>query len=213
MTYRTCGRERGVIVELTPFGARGLFSRPLKSIATSSVCFGDLLGARARMLTERLWEAPSWPERFRVLDFWLSEWMFDSPSLPRQVQGALTEIGRRSGRVAVGDLAEHAGWTRQHLCARFREEIGLSPKTIGRIARFHRAIQLIARPDPPRWSDVAVACGYADQAHLNLDFRALAGRTPTELTNPGEADIWMSVRANTALQAARQELGPGAASS
>ena len=204
MSYRTAGRERGVIIELTPLGARALFGCPLEDIATSSVGLGDLLGARARRIAERLWEARDWTDRFRLLDFWLSEWMLDGPGLPSQVQGAWIEILRRSGSVRVGDLAERTGWTRQHLTARFREQIGLSPKTVGRIVRFHRAIRLIARPDPPCWSDVAAACGYADQAHLNLDFRALAGCSPTELVAPGAYEVYLGARTTTALYVAHE---------
>jgi AraC-like DNA-binding protein len=204
MSYRTSGRERGVVVELTPLGARALFGCPLENITTSSVGLDDLLSVRARRLAERLWEAQDWAERFRVLDFWLTEWMLDCPGLPTQVQGTWREITRSSGRARVGDLAERAGWTRQHLTGRFREQVGLSPKTLSRIIRFHRAIRLGARPDPPRWADVAAACGYADQAHLNVDFRALAGCSPTELVAPGAPEVYLGVHTTTALRIAHQ---------
>jgi AraC-like DNA-binding protein len=204
MSYRTSGRERGVVVELTPLGARALFGCPLEDITTSSVGLDDLVGARARRLAERLWKARDWAERFRILDFWLSEWMLDGPGLPGEVQGTWGEILRSSGRVRVGDLAERAGWTRQHLTARFRQQIGLSPKTLSRIIRFHHAIRLSARPDPPRWTDVAKACGYADQAHLNVDFRALAGCSPTELVAPGAPKVYLGLHTTTALRVAHE---------
>jgi len=86
-----------------------------------------------------------------------------------------------SSRVRITELAEEAGWTRQHLTSRFRTEIGLGPKTVARVARLHRAVSLVGRPTPPSWAEVAHRCGYADQAHLNRDFRSLTGCTPTEL--------------------------------
>jgi AraC-like DNA-binding protein len=132
-------------------------------------------------LAEQLGEAGDWSERFRVLDDRLAGWMRDGPELAPPVHAAWQQLVRSAGRTRIGALAEQVGWTRQYLNARFREQIGLSPKSAARIARLHRAIHLATRPNPPRWSDIAAACGYADQPHLNLDFRALTGMTPTEL--------------------------------
>ncbi len=39
---------------------------------------------------------------------------------------------------------------------------------------------LRARPDV-RWNDVALACGYADQAHLSREVRDFSGQTPGAL--------------------------------
>jgi AraC-like DNA-binding protein len=85
-----------------------------------------------------------------------------------------------AGRLRISALADEIGWTRQHLNARFRDQIGLTPKTVARVARLHHAASLLAGPSPPPWSEVAVRCGYADQPHLNRDFRALTGCTPTD---------------------------------
>jgi transcriptional regulator GlxA family with amidase domain len=45
------------------------------------------------------------------------------------------------------------------------------------VLRFSRA-HAMARVAPPAWADIAAACGFADQAHLTREFRALAGATP-----------------------------------
>jgi AraC-like DNA-binding protein len=181
MAYEQTGRERGVIVELTPLGARALFGLPLRELTNTSVDLADLMGSRAHLLAERLAEARDWPQRFRVLDDRLTAWMRDGPGLAAPVQGAWQQLVRSAGRTRISALAEQVGWTRQHLSSRFRDQVGLSPKTAARIVRFRRAVRLGTGPNPLPWAAVAATCGYADQAHLNLDFRSLSGLTPTGL--------------------------------
>jgi AraC-like DNA-binding protein len=71
------------------------------------------------------------------------------------------------------------GWSRRHLAARFRDQVGLPPKVVARVLRFQCALRLMGTDGGPAWSDVALACGYYDQAHLNREFRSLAGCAPT----------------------------------
>jgi AraC-like DNA-binding protein len=90
--------------------------------------------------------------------------------------GRILETG---GTMPIGLIAARLGWSRKHLVSRFREEVGLGPKTVARIARFGRAQAMAARGGETGWADIAAACGYADQAHLIREFTALAGSTPS----------------------------------
>ena len=60
---------------------------------------------------------------------------------------------------------------------RFREEIGLTPKSAARVFRFERACRLI-KDERPRLAQVASACGYYDQAHMTREWNALTGCSP-----------------------------------
>jgi transcriptional regulator GlxA family with amidase domain len=84
------------------------------------------------------------------------------------------------GDVAVQRLAEGVGWSRRHLASCFKEDIGMSPKTAARILRFERVTALLRTGAAASLADAAYDCGYADQAHLNRDFRAFADATPTD---------------------------------
>jgi AraC-like DNA-binding protein len=186
-------RDHGVVVELTPQGAYSLFEMPLQYLTNAKVDLTDLLGTRAWRLGEQLGECANWEDRFRLLDDQLTAWMRDSRELAPEVYRAWQQLVTSSGRAKASALAQELGWSRQHLNARFHQQVGLAPKSVARIARFYHAIQLATVPAAPLWSDVAAACGYTDQSHLNLDFRALTGSTPTELLAPGSRfdDVFM----------------------
>ncbi|MBM7776462.1 AraC-like DNA-binding protein [Actinokineospora baliensis] len=170
------GESRGIGVTLTPPGAYALFGLPLRELTNLTVPLADLL--RIDLLREQLAEAATWPDRFRLLDAYLLARLQHGPALTRPVEGAWRRM--MSAPVSVGALAEASGWTRQHFHARFREQIGLAPRTVARIARLNRAALMLARPEPPPLAEVAHACGYVDQPHLNRDFRTLTGCTPTD---------------------------------
>ncbi|NWM54945.1 helix-turn-helix domain-containing protein, partial [Escherichia coli] len=57
-------------------------------------------------------------------------------------------------------------------------ELGFAPRTYLRLLRFREALQDIQRRDDSL-ADTAAARGYADQAHMARDFRALAGMPPS----------------------------------
>ena len=85
------------------------------------------------------------------------------------------------GRRSIDDVARELGISERHLRRAFHGVVGLGPKTYARIARFQRALAM-GRATPGRWSEVARATGYFDQAHLTADFRELA------LVPPGATD-------------------------
>ena len=87
----------------------------------------------------------------------------------------------RAARAAsrITALAKEIGWSRKHLVNRFRSELGLAPKPVARMMRFHRACRLARTGDARGWAGIAAESGYADQAHLVREFSTLAGETPT----------------------------------
>jgi AraC-like DNA-binding protein len=64
----------------------------------------------------------------------------------------------------------------RRLRRRFVQAVGYGPATYLRVSRFQRAVALA--PYAPGLAALAAAAGYADQAHLSRDVRALTGLTP-----------------------------------
>lgn len=165
-------------VDFTPLGAYRFLGRPMHELAERMVPLDDLGDPAISDLGERLGGERSWQRRFRLAEAALLPRLLGSGGASPAVARAYARIVATGGDVRVADLAGEAAWSRKHLAARFREEVGLTPKTVARIARFGRAQALAANGGATGWADLAAACGYADQAHLVREYTALAGSTP-----------------------------------
>jgi AraC-like DNA-binding protein len=80
--------------------------------------------------------------------------------------------GLRAGR-PVAKVAEETGLSERQLLRRSLTAFGYGPKTLARVLRMERALALAGSGIPP--ADVAARTGYADQAHLSREVKALAG--------------------------------------
>ncbi|HET7716052.1 MAG TPA: helix-turn-helix domain-containing protein [Bauldia sp.] len=175
---RSSGASHCLQIDFTPLGAHRYFDRPMHELTGRMVPLDDLEDPTLRDLRERLGEARSWSRRFVLAVDAVSRRLAESPAPAPATAWAYDRIVATGGAVRVAAIAERLDWSRKHLAARFREEVGMSPKTIARIARFNRAQAMAASGEAGGWAEVAAACGYADQAHLVREFAEFAGATP-----------------------------------
>jgi AraC-like DNA-binding protein len=90
--------------------------------------------------------------------------------------------GARAGH-PVGAIADALGLSPRHLQRRCKFAYGYGPKTLARVLRLQRAVAL-ARAGSP-FAEVSASAGYADQAHLSREVKALAGVSLGALLTPG----------------------------
>lgn len=99
------------------------------------------------------------------------------------VRFALEELKKRPTQRSIADLARHSGWSERRFSQIFREQVGFAPKTWQRLQRFQRATEQIQARPGVAWAEMAIQCGFYDQAHLANEFRAFAGIDLTAYTN------------------------------
>lgn len=173
------GAASCIRVDFTPPGARRFFNLPMHELAGRMVAFDDILGSEAVALCDRLSGEPDWEQRFDIVEAFLADRILKLARQPLPTDRAFERLVRTGGVERIGTLAAKLGWSRKHLAAKFHDEIGLTPKTVARMARFNRALFQARRQGGGRWAELANECGYADQAHLVRDFKAFVGASPT----------------------------------
>ena len=170
-------RYASIDLELTPLGAWSVLGVPLGELERHTIRLEDAFGADGRRLEDQVHDARDWDARFDAVERFLLTRADAGPRPTPAVAWAVERLWQTEGRERVEKLAMQLGCSRRYLHARFREQVGLAPKTVARLIRFGAVRRRIERA-PARWADVAYECGYADQSHLNRDFRELAGTTP-----------------------------------
>jgi len=146
-----------------------------------------LLGDRVLQLRQRLLEAGSPGICFALLEQWLLERLANGGDPHPAIIEASRILLATHGQTDLRTLSQRTGCSREYLIRRFREQVGLTPKSYANILRFNRALEL-ARLPKASWTHVAHDCGYYDQAHLVRDFQRYAGRTPATLLRDQRPD-------------------------
>ena len=175
------GFQQGLQVNLTPIGARLLFDIPMSELTGRIIPIRDILPARHRNLVERLQDVTDWDERFQLLDKTLADCLTEAHEKTRIVSWAVRRIEESGGVLDLRVLARELGYSHKHVITMFRDQVGIPPKLLARIVRFHRLVKYIRNGGNRRWADLALEFGYYDQAHLVRDVRQFTGITPTQV--------------------------------
>lgn len=152
--------------------------RPMDEIADGIADLDDIVVRAMVGLHDRVASKSCWSDRFDVVHGFVDE----SVAVHRgsaEVRQAWWMLSSTGGRAGVGELCSATGWSAKRLRARFRREIGVTPKQAGRLIRFGLAHDRLTAGVAP--SIVAAEGGFADQSHLHRDVLGFSGMTPGEL--------------------------------
>jgi AraC-like DNA-binding protein len=167
------GPGRFLSVSLVPWAAYSILGVPMHQLVDSVVELRDVArGLLAGLRGQR---------DLRKVAAFLGDRITHGHACAGEVIDAWNELSRVAGRISVGALAKQVGLGQRWLEARFREQIGLSPKVAAKLFRVRNARGLLAAGNPV--ARTAAECGYYDQAHLCREFKAVTGQTPTQFTS------------------------------
>jgi AraC-like DNA-binding protein len=188
------GRQHGVQVRLGPLAVYALFGAPLDELSQHAGGVMDLYDLGAGDWGPRLGAARSWDLRFALLDELLTARLARHSADPTpEVAHAWCRLRSTHGSARIGDLVDESGLSHRAFVSRFRRQVGVGPKTAARVLRYERATALLEQ-GARSVAEVAAVSGYADQAHLDREFAALAGRSPTRLVKDRAGSGYQSVR-------------------
>ena len=167
-------------VRFRPGGVSVFLPMPASELTDFAAATGNLWSAEGLRVEQQVFEAPDSGARSRAIERFLLARTRPDRAARRGVDAGVALILGGRGAVSIASVAAGIGKSRRQLERAFSESVGVSPKTLARLARFQNVLRRSGR-GAPRWAELAAECGYADQAHLIREFKEFAGESPAGL--------------------------------
>jgi AraC-like DNA-binding protein len=166
-------------IRFNPGGTLPFVRMPLHEVTDQVVDLGGISSTLERDLLRVTSRSSVLSEKIRAIEEFLTTDLTNSKHDSSSMSIAARIIESR-GLVAVEELAMDAGISSRQMERRFLSDIGVGPKLLGRIIRFQQVFRAVEQSNNA-WAEIAIACGYYDQAHLIRDFNQFAQQTPAVL--------------------------------
>jgi AraC-like DNA-binding protein len=166
-------------VHFRPGGAFPFLRMPAGELRDTTVSLDTLWGSGAVDLRDQLLEASTHEARFEILERVLLSELTRGFERHGAVGFALRRFMADPQMPTISGVTEQIGLSPRRFIQVFRDETGFTPKVFCRIRRFQQALDLMEGRKNVEWANVALDCGYFDQAHFIHDFRAFSGINPS----------------------------------
>jgi AraC-like DNA-binding protein len=167
-------------ISFKPGGAYPFLQLPLSELHNHIGALDAIWGRFAAEIRERLYDVPTIPARFALLEQFLLSRLREPPEGLRSMHYALAQIAQQHGSLSIRALSDDMGMSQNHLSTQFKRLVGGTPKDLARLYRFKHVLKSINPTQPVDWTRVAHQARYYDQSHFNKDFMAFTGNTPSD---------------------------------
>lgn len=176
----TVQQERTFGIAFQPGGAFPFFREPASETLNRSMPLDCAWGSASREVREKLLATRRIEEMFCAAENELMRRITRPLALHPAVAFARREICRAPHVATVARVVQQTGLSQRRFIELFHEQVGTTPKAFCRVRRFQRVLSSVHGAKEAEWAQVALDCGYYDQAHFIHDFRAFSGVTPAQ---------------------------------
>lgn len=173
--------EVGVVsARFEPAGAARFFRLPYEKMVDQILDFEKIEPSLTATLQEHVSQAKTPKEKMQVLESMLTERLQSQKDSQEDifVRQACRYIMDSGGEYSVQEIVKLIGYSERQLERKFKKQVGISLKTLSRIARFQKFITLSKSKEYSSLADAAMFCGYYDQSHFIRDFTQFSGVSP-----------------------------------
>ena len=166
-------------IEFSPLGAYLFFHLRQSEIKNRSFLLTDVLNKNALQIEEQIANAQDVNLKVKLLLQFLF-YLFRKSNNDLIFEYCVNKIIYSKGNISIQQLANETGYSNRWINMKFDERLGLSPKNLSSIFRFHNYYSAMIKEDERILKSKAFFDFYYDQSHFIKDFKRYTGLTPTQ---------------------------------
>lgn len=175
------GHVNTFAIRFYPYGFANFVALPIEQLANKETPIEDLFGKpTAIALEKQIIQAKDTRERIQIIEAFLLDQLKQETTLDKIVQTTINALLSSKGNAPINSILQNDKSKRRQLERKFKKQIGISPKQLGKLIRLQTALKLVLNKDRERLTDIAYQCEYYDQAHFIKDFREFTGINPRD---------------------------------
>ncbi|MDB5489308.1 MAG: AraC family transcriptional regulator [Reyranella sp.] len=175
---KVAGHTAVIGIRFRPGAASAWLGLPLSEIVGQRIDLGVFWGRRAAEISRRIGDASTAGAKMQALQAALCPIASDLDRPGHQMEFVFDALKAGPGMAAILERLDVSPRSLRRHC---HEAFGYGPKTLHRILRFQRFLDLAKGHESKGLADLAFAAGFSDQAHLTREVRRLTGFTTSAL--------------------------------
>lgn len=174
------GKGRVFGIKFKPGAFYPFVKVPVTRFTNTSVSFRDVFGTDCKALEVAILAQEDEGEMVALAETFLHEILPEQDKHVSDINEIVNYIIAHREITSVEDVVSQFKLNKRTLQRIFRQYVGVSPKWVIQRYRLHEVAERLAGGESVDWPRMVVELGYADQAHLIKDFKAVVGKTPVE---------------------------------
>ena len=168
-------------IRFYPYGFANFISEPIKNLANKETPIELLFEEKsAKELEQKIIQARDIKERIEILEKFLLARLNNKSFVENIVKSTVNALLLTKGNESIKTILKEDLSKRRQLERKFANQIGVSPKQLGKVIRLQTALKMLLNKEKKSLTNIAYESEYYDQAHFIKDFKEFTGTNPKE---------------------------------
>jgi AraC-like DNA-binding protein len=175
------GYVNSFAIRFYPYGFASFAATAIKNLANKETPISLLFGEEpASQLEHKIISAANTKDRIEIAEEFFLHKLKDATTIDSIVKATVDTIIQTEGSESINSLAKNDLSKRRQLERKFINQVGLSPKQLGKVIRLQTALKMVLQQEYESLTKIAYDSKYYDQAHFIKDFKEFTGANPKD---------------------------------